>query len=422
MVLHHTKKITYQICFACGLCIILAGLYLTHSRAAWLALISGIIWIYFKQNKYSRRQLNKKRIFTCISITFLTLLFLGGIYLIRPESANGRVLIYLVSLSIFRQSPWFGHGVSSFEAMYMPQQALWFHQYPNSIFISIADNNYIAFNEYIKIACETGIIGLILFSTLIFYCFKVSPEKNDNIRYYQALLISLSTFSMLGYPFENISITFIFCIIIAILAKEATLKRYTIYISKLTKKILASILLITLFLFYNQVVWRIKAEQALKIAITEKSWVKYYTQLLNSPDFILWLAEELYSCKKYNEALPVLEQACKLRPNSIILNSLGLCYQRNQRFNKAQNAFQQASLMVPSHILPQFYLFSLYQETGEKDKAEKIAKTALTTKVKITNTTVLRARHIMKSFLKNSDNKTKERRFYEIDASKNNEN
>ena len=398
----------------------LTGISLAHSRAAWFALINGMVWIYCKSNKYHYQQFNKRMIYSCTLITFLTLLLLGGMYLIHPASANGRILIYLVSFSIFGQAPWFGHGISSFKAMYMPQQALWFQQNSNSIFIPIAENNYTAFNEYIKIACETGIIGLTLFSVLLFYCLKISPKEHNNIRHYQVLLISFSIFSVFGYPFENISITLIFCTIIAIIAKETTLKRHTIYISRFTKKILTIILLIISFLFYNQIILRTKAEQTLKTVTTEKTWMKYYPQLINSPEFVLWLAEELYTCKKYSEALPVLEQAYKLRPNSMVLNNIGLCYQYSQKFDKAQNAFQQAHLMVPAHILPQFYLFSLYQETGEKDKAEKIAKKALATKAKITNTTVLKARYIMKSFLKNSYNKTKERRCYEIDRNKQN--
>lgn len=58
-----------------------------------------------------------------------------------------------------------------FQAKYMDYQAKYFERNPNSEFINLADNVKYPFNEFIKIAVEFGLVGLILiglFTLLLF--------------------------------------------------------------------------------------------------------------------------------------------------------------------------------------------------------------------------------------------------------------
>ena len=134
-------------------------------------------------------------------------------------------------------------------------------------------------------------------------------------------------------------------------------------------------------------------------SILAPCFAQYYQRLNASPDFVLHHAEELYTRGFYRETLPVLERARKLRCNELVLLSLGECYRLTHEHDKTIEAFLLASQMTPTYILPRFHLFSLYRETGEEEKARQVAMEALSMQVKIVNTTVLRARHTMKTYL-----------------------
>lgn len=127
---------------------------------------------------------------------------------------------------------------------------------------------------------------------------------------------------------------------------------------------------------------------------------KDFGQLDSSKEYVLWIAEELYRNSHYRGAIPVLEQAVKLHCNELVLNALGVCYQNKGMYIHAENAFKLASYMTPAYILPQYYLFTLYREIGDKEAACRVAEKTLEMQVKITNTTVLRARDAMRTYIR----------------------
>jgi uncharacterized protein HemY len=53
---------------------------------------------------------------------------------------------------------------------------------------------------------------------------------------------------------------------------------------------------------------------------------------------------------------------------------LGILYQINKNYNKAEEAFKKAIAALPSNAYPRFLLLKLYNAKGEKDKAKDIAK------------------------------------------------
>lgn len=99
------------------------------------------------------------------------------------------------------------------------------------------------------------------------------------------------------------------------------------------------------------------------------------------------------------EALPILKNACQLRPLSGFVDRLGWCYQEAKQYKKAEKCYQEASLMVPAYILPHYRLFCLYKEMGELEKAKEKAEYLINMSVKVVNSSVLRFRNQAKIFL-----------------------
>lgn len=57
--------------------------------------------------------------------------------------------------------------------------------------------------------------------------------------------------------------------------------------------------------------------------------------------------------------------------------------------------------MTPAYIMPRYHLFCLYRATGQQEKALEQANVILTMPVKVVNTSVLRIRNEIRTFLKN---------------------
>lgn len=386
-----------------GITFVVIGMVLAHSRAAWVALACGLAWIFLKPaKKRTGKKWNKKMVLATVALLLLVVLAFWGIYLIRPDSAKGRLLVYAVSLSMFRVAPWFGHGIASFAAEYMPYQAEWFLHHPASSFAQVAGNNHFAFNECLKIACEQGIIGLTLFCLLVFYSIY---HVNVATRYHAGLVVMIFIFGMFGYPFEDTSIACIFYIATASIAGNTRVVGRITSVPRWVRYSVSAVLLTCILVTGAEYRFRKIVETDLQKAGQEREsilapcFTGYYRELYASPDFVLRYAEELYMRGFYREALPVLEQACRLQSNELILLSLGECYQHEGEYDKVIEAFTLASRMTPAYILPRFHLFSLYRETGEEKKARQTAEEALSMQVKIVNTTVLRAKHTMRTYL-----------------------
>lgn len=82
-----------------------------------------------------------------------------SLYYYKKASADVRVLTWNSSLLMIEDAPVFGHGIGSFAANYMPCQARYLDECVGESDALIADNNMIAFNEFIHVTCEQGLVG-----------------------------------------------------------------------------------------------------------------------------------------------------------------------------------------------------------------------------------------------------------------------
>ena len=98
-------------------------------------------------------------------LIFISLLPL--LYQLKKASADGRLFIWNVSKELVSSAPLLGRGADSFTAEYMLAQADFFERYPNSEYRMNATDNVHAFNEYLRITCEYGIIGLLFLGGIL---------------------------------------------------------------------------------------------------------------------------------------------------------------------------------------------------------------------------------------------------------------
>lgn len=166
-------KIISRIVSIVSIILILIIIPITNSRPAWISAICGLTVIAYyhfrvkiKLNKFLNTLVKK---ISFILLTIFIILLIGFIlYAYKENSALGRVFIWKVSLNAILLKPWLGHGLGSFVKAYHESQAQYFLVNPyDTLNVMLADKIRYAFNDYIQLAVEKGVIGLFLFLSLI---------------------------------------------------------------------------------------------------------------------------------------------------------------------------------------------------------------------------------------------------------------
>lgn len=385
---------------------LLYGVIITCSRAAWVALIIGSLYLILQKRNNILRHYHFAYVWTIIAIGVV--LILTSLYFINPQSVQGRFLVWHIISDAIIKHPW---GYGSLQSHYMLMQAEWFQSHPESIFALLAGNNYHAFNELLRITFETGIIGTCLFVIWISISIISVRQSTENRPKYLVFLLAILSFGMFSYPLSVQSITYIGIATMALIASKCNYFKHAVnvrlnYKSKFFGII--SLLLLSIFTITEYCLFK-NADNLLRKAQMNANLLKgtdanhYYKKLKNCPDFILCYGKTLYNSGDYPAALNALEQAVRLSPTSEMLCDMGVCYQQEKRYQEAIHAFTTAANMTPAYITPHYQLFTLYQETNNKEKAIEKARHLLSMPVKVINSSVLRYRHQARLFLETID-------------------
>ena len=169
-------KITALVLFL--LCIPI--LVVTISRAAWLGALVGMSFVI--ETKYrvwathikSLRAVTKN-LFSIVVIAGV-LLVSYQLYLLKENSANGRLLIWKITGVVVKDHCLVGVGLGNFPASFLEYQSLYFQQHPDRVSEEgqLAGETWYAFNDILQITAEQGIIGFGLIGALLFSIVKAS--------------------------------------------------------------------------------------------------------------------------------------------------------------------------------------------------------------------------------------------------------
>ena len=148
------------------------------SRASWVAVIGGSIVVLFcyirkEDNQWWRsfkERLSKKRIwllFALLASLILCIFIMVGMYKLKIDSADGRLLIWKNTIQMIKDNP-LGVGLGYFPGQYGDYQIAYFSSGKASAREDfLAGRPDYAFNEFIQITAESGIIGLLLFVSIV---------------------------------------------------------------------------------------------------------------------------------------------------------------------------------------------------------------------------------------------------------------
>ncbi|WP_173003213.1 O-antigen ligase family protein [Chitinophaga sp. SYP-B3965] len=301
----------------------------------------------------------------------------------KTGSSKGRMLIYKISASIFRDHYAQGIGWGKFQTVYNNYQAAYFSKgnYTTAEFLS-ADNTYFAFNDYFQWMIEGGwiaIIGIPLLIVMIIWL-MLKTRRSPLLIIAVAQLAAIMIAACFTHVFEK---PLFQCLAVMAIVIIAGIRWFY-----------AAIPAILLLLFhYGHYLWYYKDYQQIKEAKTLSStgnraaalqiYEILHPRFRQYPEFFMDYGTLLLEMQEAPEAKKILLQACTMRPNNNWLMKLGEAYEETGDLKQAEAVMLKAVYMVPNRFGSKMELFSFYQRYKRFNQAEKWGKIILEQPVKI---------------------------------------
>ena len=355
--------------FAGLLLLSLVALVLSDSRAAWLACLVGVLYVF--------RLVPKKKIHIGLAVV-VALAVVAALWFYKPLSALGRLHLWKISAGMVADAPLFGSGVHSFPALYMPCQARYFESHPDDAFADLAAVVTTPYNEPLHILVEQGFIGLALFLLL---CGSFFLRQTDENRRPTAVLLAFLVFACFSYPGENVALLSVLaCCLGSSQGKTAFALSSAPFVRPVSATIplLAFCLCAMVFAHYQNLA-RILRSPAQEISIAA---------FRNEPDALQLLSvrRQALSSDQYAQVLEWLSARC---PSPATYCALGELCERREDFACAERLYREAALMVPNQIQANYHLFNLYEKNGRPQAALDMALRLSRQHVKIENSFTL---------------------------------
>ncbi len=377
------------------------------SRASWLAAIAGslIVLTGYYSNRFAHIKkylsIDKKKVLA-VSIIVIALLFLAlsGMYFLKKDSADGRALMWKISLDVIKKHP-FGVGLGNFSGAYGDAQAVYFASGQASETEEyVAGSPEYAFNEYLQIAIETGLLSLLLFLAII----VVALRKMIKTKAWGKMgaLVSLLVFACFSYPFSVLPFLIIFVFLIyrrsntddTVYADSHGFLNEKTGVNPFIPCLLCAFICLTItsFCLYKEYPvyqayksWntaRIYYNAGLYKDVAE-DYKELYPLLNDQIQFLFEYAQSLSKSEQYAESNRILERAIQISCDPMLYNIMGKNYQALKAYEQAEVCFIQSTRIVPNRLYPFYLLTKLYHEMGSQEKVNEMADIVQTKEPKV---------------------------------------
>ncbi len=431
----NSKRKVYYYIF---LSLLYINLLILQSRGIWIAIaLAGLFGLIFLSKlKLGVIFLVNKKWLLLLVVTFVVIsviystenifnkspLFIENRILPALEgedvSLNKRILILYVAYDMFRENPVFGIGIGTFKKEYLYYQA----KILPELFPRLA-SNYAnaqeAHNEYFQILAELGIIGLLIFLTIIYFFYRKIllfllkeniSSKQKSILF--GFLIGITGFlvhclftfpfhvPVLGMTFAGLSgLTIAFCnhmerserseLKSSTDNQEKCIKSTNSYFGKGIKGLLAIILVLLSFYLLNFLVIKPYYAELLYFRGLRHTVDSNYEMALENFERAYQLnpydgknlhalGGTYYNLHDYDKAQYFLTIAKQYITEVNTFYNLGLVYKETNRIELSLQEFERAVHLDPKHIKSYYELGLLHFSSGHLSKAieqwEKIIK------------------------------------------------
>jgi O-antigen polymerase len=262
-------------------------------------------------------------------------------------------------------------------------------------------------NEFIKVAVNYGIAGLLLYLSLLFFIIRKLlkteyPYKNALI----GIFISFIILSCFSYPLYYTPVWFLlsYCIFV-LFSERLPAKKLSAAGKILSVGVCMAGILFFSFKMLNEIQWKSIAVRSLQ-GQTQQMLPRYrkiYPYLKHNALFLYNYGAELNVAKQYRESIITLNE-CQKKFNDYDLQMiLADNYYRAGDTTKAILTYQHAANMIPCRFLPLYRLFQICKETGRNYQAKEWAWKIKNKEVKIPSATVSFIQNEAREFIHNNE-------------------
>jgi tetratricopeptide (TPR) repeat protein len=361
------------------------------SRASWLAALSGGAIVLYGRYACVLRAWAKSHVRwlrTMIAVSVLLLLLVpAALYRLKPASADGRLLVWKLELQTLFAHP-LGVGLGNFSGAYGRTQAAYFAEGGGTERERfVAGNPEYAFNEFLQVGIESGILGLILLLALLALCVRTMWRTHAwNLL---GALSSLLVFACFSYPFSLWPFLVFFVFLIA--AAPDTNDGLTPAFAGLRANLLS------LKQSFPSVFVPVSLSVLCLIAVMG---IKSY--LWDEREQTPWLfeqAQRLSRSGRYEQSNALLERATYISCDPMLYNVMGRNRQAMHDYPAAERCFRYAADLVPNRLYPHYLLAKLYQATDRPELMRASAERLLAQTPKVPSRAVEEMRAEMQELL-----------------------
>lgn len=345
----------------------------TMTRACIISL--AVVLLLYKRNIIRDFIMNHKSLSIIIAITGLSICVI--LFIFKYNSSISRIFIWIISIfAFFNGNVIFGNGYESFSMTYIKNQIAFLQNHPSSIFMELADNVHVCYNDFLQYNIEYGIVGGILIIGLLYYSLII----NSSTRFITGLklsLIAILLVSLFSYPFSNFSIVTVNIALISLLSAKSKVYR-TLKIPKLVAKITIPLSLITIIGIINLIIsmycslrhWEMSIRELRNmnygkcVTLIEKGKKLFYSDR----KYLSFYGKSLSLYNDYVRSNMMLQKANLRYPTSFSYIAIGDNYKELNDSDSAEHSYLIAYWISPQKIYPQYKLAMLYYDNKDYDK------------------------------------------------------
>ena len=354
-----------------------AALIVSRSRAAWVALLVSLLTLLFRETGF-RNWIRRRRLITIVAAVLL-LLAGAGIFLLKPDSAIGRLHVWNMESRVMLSHPWTGTGFDKMFKVYGDVQSGYFQQKERPAFIvRVADSPVYAFNEYLKFGMAWGIGGLLL-SLAVAAWVVWRLFRKHSVLAYAALLYAI--FACFSFPLSVVQLKVLGTVFLA-LALMPDGQRHPRWLMLLSG--------IAFCACAFAAVRSAPAENARRNA--ERNWRSalfsdqdteelaarlrpLYVHLKDNAMYLYQYGYVLYQSGAYEESNRILQQGADRSCDPVLHTTMAKNHIALGNFEAAEAELWKAHWLVPGRIAPLRMLMCLYADSGRTEKAIETGRT-----------------------------------------------
>ena len=333
MILAGLKKPKLQIIYTILLACTVLGIVLLRCRTAYIGAtieVCILLTLHFRDRLKPFLKHWSIVATTVIGVAVLAVVGGNGLYKMKKDSADGRLLIWKLSATMIAEKP-MGYGYGLFEKNYNLRQADYFaHEKHTDTEERNADFVYMPYNDYLEQGVEGGIPGM--FFLIMFFFIIIRAAIRQRQREATAVLCAFAVMSMFNFVYTSIAPW----MLLICYSSFVIDKYHEMACIHLSKHIL-SIFLFSIFFIISFKVFEItQAQLKLKRLVVQAPYVddiKYAEiEKLISTSEAFWTHRAINCMKKedYNAALANLTYARNYSSSPILFRMEVYCYERTK--------------------------------------------------------------------------------------------